>query len=83
MPITTWSRLEPDIETADPLAGVELGLTARTADPLWLLARQQALGELRLEDCGMPVAAKVLVASHAATQLRVQGEARPVSADVP
>ena len=83
MPITTWSRLEPDIETADPLAGVELGLTARTADPLWLLARQQALGELRLEDCGMPVAAKVLVASHAATQLRVQGEARPVRAGVP
>ena len=83
MPITTWNRLEPDVEMADPLAGVERGLEARTADPLWLLARQSALGELRLEDCGMPVAASFEVASHAATTMLIRGESRRTTAGVP
>ncbi len=47
----TWSRLEPRCRTEDLTRGVQ----ARTADPLWFIARQWQVGELRGEDAGSPV----------------------------
>ena len=35
--------------------GVEDGLSARLADPLWMLARQWQLGEFRGDDAGSAV----------------------------
>ena len=49
--ITTWSRLEPQPTTAD----LGPALQATVADPLWLLHRQWAFGELRGEDAGSPI----------------------------
>jgi hypothetical protein len=49
--VSTWVRLMPRRETADPTDG----LAARLADPLWLLARQLQLGEFTGDDGGMPV----------------------------
>jgi hypothetical protein len=50
-----WQRL--DVSTRSDDLGP--GLAARVADPLWLLARQWQLGELRGEDAGSPVLAQV------------------------
>ena len=49
--ITTWSRLEPQPTTADLAPALE----AAIADPLWLLHRQWAFGELQGEDSGSPI----------------------------
>ncbi|MFF3855724.1 hypothetical protein [Micromonospora sp. NPDC002575] len=53
--VTTWTRLEPRTRRGD----LSPALEARTADPLWLLARQWQLGEFTGEDAGSPVAARV------------------------
>jgi hypothetical protein len=53
--VSTWVRLEPRRETADPTGG----LAARLADPLWLLARQLQLGEFTGDDGGMPVQLRI------------------------
>lgn len=53
--ITSWARLEPRTRSADMAAG----LTARIADPLWLLARQWQVGEFLGEDVGSPVSARL------------------------
>ena len=50
-----WTRLEPQSRSGDPRPGVE----ARVHDPLWLLARQWQLGQLRGEDAGTPVSVTV------------------------
>ena len=52
--ITSWSRIEP----AGPGNDVAAGLAARTADPLWLLARQWQVGEFQAEDGGTPIVAR-------------------------
>lgn len=83
MPITTWGRLEPDIEALDSADGLARGLANRIADPLWLLGRQLALGELRGEDGGMPVAVDATLASHPVTGLTIGGATRAVTAGVP
>ncbi|MEZ5217808.1 MAG: hypothetical protein R2715_14765 [Ilumatobacteraceae bacterium] len=49
--ITTWSRLEPQPTTAD----LAPALQAAVADPLWLVHRQWAFGELHGEDAGSPI----------------------------
>lgn len=49
--VTTWSRLEPQPTTSD----LGPALQAAIADPLWLLNRQWAFGELRGEDSGSPI----------------------------
>lgn len=49
--LTTWTRLEPLPRTDDLRESVQ----AQVADPLWLLARQWQLGELRGEDGGSPI----------------------------
>ncbi|MBL8623983.1 MAG: hypothetical protein JNK64_21930 [Myxococcales bacterium] len=83
MPITTWGRLEPDIESLDVADGLAEGLVNRIADPLWLLGRQLALGELRGEDGGMPVAVDATLVSHPVTALTIGGTTRPTTAGVP
>ena len=47
--ITTWTRLETRQRTDD----LDVSLAARVHDPLWLLARQWQLGELRGHDAGV------------------------------
>ncbi|MGP4091954.1 hypothetical protein ACTWQJ_47435, partial [Streptomyces sp. KR55] len=49
--VTTWSRLEPHPVTPD----LAPALAAPVADPLWLLHRQWAFGELHGEDAGSPI----------------------------
>ncbi|MBM0259449.1 hypothetical protein [Micromonospora sp. 4G55] len=64
--VTTWTRLEPRTRRADLAPAVQ----ARTADPLWLLARQWQLGEFTGEDTGSPVAARVHARTAAFTRYR-------------
>ncbi|MFC8620574.1 hypothetical protein ACFT9M_29715 [Micromonospora purpureochromogenes] len=64
--VTTWTRLEPRTRRADLAPAVQ----ARTADPLWLLARQWQLGEFTGEDTGSPIAARVHARTAAFTRYR-------------
>src|SRR4051812_42802910 len=48
MTLMSWTRLEPRARDN----GLEQGLQARVADPLWLLARQRTFGEFTGEDAG-------------------------------
>ena len=57
--ITTWTRLETRQRTDD----LDVSLAARVHDPLWLLARQWQLGELRGHDSGTPVGVVVRASS--------------------
>lgn len=61
------ARLEPRTRAA----GLEPGLAARTADPLWLLARQWALGELTGDDAATPTAVDLEVDVHRLTELHL------------
>jgi hypothetical protein len=54
-----WTRIEISTRETD----LEPGLQARIADPLWMLARQWQLGELRGEDAGSPVTTTLTVQS--------------------
>ncbi|MEZ4400728.1 MAG: hypothetical protein R3B06_11955 [Kofleriaceae bacterium] len=83
MPITTWGRLEPDIEALDPAAGLARGLAGDIADPLWLLGQQLALGELRGEDGGVPVSADLVMEHHTVTALTIGGVLRTLEPGVP
>jgi hypothetical protein len=49
--VTTWAKIVPRRDTADP----SVGLAARVADPLWMLARQYQFGEFTGDDGGEPV----------------------------
>ncbi len=51
----SWIRLEPRCRADDFTEGLE----ARTADPLWMLARQWQTGELNGEDAGSPIAVTI------------------------
>jgi hypothetical protein len=55
MPLTSWTRLEPVTRDASLAEGVQ----ARVADPLWLLTRQLAFGEMAGEDTGSPIVSRV------------------------
>lgn len=57
--ITMWTRLEPHARTSDLQVGLELGLQAQIADPLWMLGRQWQMLELQGEDAGSPVSVSV------------------------
>ncbi len=52
---TYWDRIEPHTRSDE----LEEGLQARIADPLWFLARQWQLGELRGEDAASPIHLRV------------------------
>lgn len=53
--LTTWSRLEVQPTSPDYTAALE----ARTADPLWFMARQWQFGEFNAEDAGTPIEVKL------------------------
>ena len=59
--------------------GVEDGLSARLADPLWMLARQWQLGEFRGDDAGSAVSVTFAGAAHHPTWWRPEREADPAS----
>ncbi len=61
-----WDRIEP--HTRDP--GLEEGLQARLADPLWLMARQWQVGEFRGEDAASPIHLRATVQSRPLTSFR-------------
>jgi hypothetical protein len=64
--LTSWTRVEPD--SRDPT--LNDGLEARIADPLWLLARQAAFGELTGQDAALPVEARLRAHVSRLTRLR-------------
>jgi len=53
--IGPWERIEGSSHDDELDAGVE----ARVADPLWMLARQWQVGELRGDDAGSPITARL------------------------
>ena len=54
--ITLWSRLEPHSREV----GMERSLQAAIRDPLWLLARQDQIGEFLGRDAGSPVKGTII-----------------------
>ncbi len=81
MSITNWTRLEPDTQTNVLDVDLAEGVTARLADPLWMLGRQWQMGELTGEDAASPVVAHLEASSYALTSV-VAGDAAPVPYDV-
>src|SRR5262245_44182381 len=53
--ITTWARLVPISRSFD----IARALSAEIRDPLWLLAVQRRIGELRGEDTGSPAFVRI------------------------
>lgn len=53
--ITSWTRIEPRARAEELTHGLE----ARIHDPLWMLARQWQMGELKGEDSGSPVSVQI------------------------
>ena len=53
--ITTWHRLIPISKSAD----FATAIAAEVHDPMWMLARQHQIGELRGEDTGSPAFVRV------------------------
>ena len=85
MAITIWHRVECDTVFDDPARGISAGLAAPIYDPLWLLARQLQLGELRGEDAGSVVTATVSTSSYAVRApqpLEAHVETYPHAADL-
>lgn len=65
------------METYEPLPrdqGVDDGLAARVADPLWLLCRQLQFGEFRGEDAGTVALVEIEAESHPLDTWRPAGE---------
>lgn len=77
-PFASWFRLEPSCRSAD----FSPGLQARTADPLWMLARQWQTGEFHGEDTGSPYSVTVRYATQEVDQVRL-GEEEPSLPDLP
>ena len=69
--VVRWNRLEGRPRTAD----IARALRAEVRDALWMLARQQQLGEFRADDAGSPVTAKLSWVSDPVTALRSSGGA--------
>ena len=70
-----WTRLE-GMGRSDALTP---GLEARVADPLWMLARQWQIGELRGDDAARPVG--MTVSTRSASISEVSGPAGSLAAD--
>ena len=69
--VVTWNRLEGRPRTAD----IARALRAEVHDALWMLAKQQQLGEFRADDAGSPVTAKLSWVSDPVMALRSAGGA--------
>lgn len=83
MSITTWNRLECDVVFDDPARGLSRGLSAELFDPLWLIARQRQMGELRSEDGGSLVHAVITSAAHGVDRVTIAGRTTPFDPGVP
>lgn len=70
----TWDRLEPHTRSEE----LEEGLSARVADPLWMLARQWQMGEFRGEDAASPVHVRVDVRAARISTYRNEAVKSPV-----
>jgi hypothetical protein len=70
----SWVRLEPRSRTRDLTGGV----AARVADPLWMLARQWQVGELKAENAGSPIRVALAHESQAVDRVRL-GAAPPMA----
>src|SRR5262245_11441016 len=53
--MSSWDRLESMARSI----GLEGGLEARIADPLWMLARQWQVSEFRGDDAAQPTAVRI------------------------
>lgn len=71
MSVTTWTRIEPDIQLDQPSVDMAEGLAAKLADPLWMLGRQWQMGELTGEDAASPVSAKIVSSSYLIDTLQI------------
>jgi hypothetical protein len=69
--ITTWTRIEPDIQRNEPLFDLTDGLAAKLADPFWMLGRQWQMGELTGEDAASPVVAQINASSFPIDSLQL------------
>ena len=89
--VTIWTRLEPRSGLAAAPPGepqpdqFALALQARVRDPLWMLARQWQVGELRGEDGGSLVQATIRTESAPLTSYRpsLSGAGGPLDPEVP
>jgi hypothetical protein len=70
-----WTRIEPRCRSND----FSRGLEARTADPLWMLARQWQVGEFTAQDAGSPIDIDVVWKTLEIDQLDVGRKSSPVS----
>lgn len=78
--VTLWNRLEGRPRTVN----FERALRAEVRDALWMLTRQWQTGELRAEDAGSPVFAKLHLATMRLAQLRAgSGPGRPLDDTAP
>jgi hypothetical protein len=69
----SWVHIEPRCRSEDLSQGIE----ARTADPLWMLARQWQMGEFKGEDNGSPVQVKVTYRTDEINKVKLGG-GRPI-----
>ena len=74
-----WIRIEPRCRSED----FSRGLEARTADPLWMLARQWQFGELQGEDAGSPIEVRVAYQSAPLTAAAAASGTLGEGADLP
>jgi hypothetical protein len=89
--VTIWTRLEPRSGVAAAPPGepqpdqFALALQARVRDPLWMLARQWQVGELRGEDGGSLVQATIRTESAPLTSYRpsLSGAGGPLDPELP
>jgi hypothetical protein len=71
----SFSPICPRFEPLLRSDGVEEGLAARLADPLWMLARQWQFGEFRGDDAGTPVTMNFAATAHHPTWWRPEPDA--------
>lgn len=69
----SWLHIEPLCRSED----LSQGIKARTADPLWMLARQWQMGEFKGEDNGSPVQVKVTYRTDEINKVKL-GEGKPI-----
>jgi hypothetical protein len=75
-----YLRIEPRSRQADFARGIQ----ARTADPLWMLARQWQTGEFLGEDTGSPVKVEMCYSTQPIDRVRLGGESsQPTPSGVP
>jgi len=78
-PLRVWNRLEPRARQDD----FSQVLRAEIHDPLWLLARQWQFGELRGEDTGSPISARIAMRTARIAAFHNRGPASAVPDSVP